>query len=641
MSNTNPDYSELVLDNMHFKLTGPIQVSPVDRLAAKITIGDYSLDSNDLLSAWVIGDLTGGSGVTDLKEGVDDNRYRFSTLYTRYPNQISKPYSISKGTLGTGAVKFMGDMIYSGTTYRMASVGTNLYQDTTDRGTMTTAVTPEQLGVSFGGTAAQDIFYVPRTSGYSAFDPSGPTLRNVATSCMAFCLWDDKLIRIDSAGQLYYAITGTAAADTTWTSYGAAGKLDASLAPGTGGGIVRLEVFYNRSGEPAIHVITNRNVWVFDPATPRLYLIPDFGSVHPDFGKASAVWRGELFVAAGFDILAYNGSVVRNLGLSRDQGLPFTYTGSGNGHVIGLVAGQNSLYASAVGSTSGGNTSFSVHEWSGVGWHCLYAKTDISADVISSLALSNATTGGYRLYWGSRGSGTFYYQQLPTAFTNPREALDAGSDIVFGNFTTTAAGFYNTLYYLETGKFNANMKGYRKIANAVEANIHSMSATTETFTLKYRIDNATAWTTLGTTTASGRTVFQFGTLANSIYPGITWEDIEFRVEVQDELPVPYTQVTSFILESLVFSFLPIKNPSLSWTAQIDLTATHNNQSPANMLAKLSTLRTQGTFFSMVHGATTYRCRLAGMSGPQELGQDTRGMVTVSILEIPTQLGIAT
>lgn len=630
MASSTDDHSEIVLDGMHFLVDGKvIQESAIDRLAPKQTTGDYTLDSNDLLSAWVLGDLTGGHGITDLREGVEDNRYSFGTMYTRHPNQISKPYSIYQYDIGgvLVVVRPLGDYMNGGVIERMTAADDRLFSSTTNIGAMGGVSQAREKGVSFSGTASTSVFYVPTVTGYTVYKTSGPTIRNSAAIIFrSFCLWDNKLIGISTAGQLYYALTATTAGDTTFTSYGATGKLDPAYVA------LSLEVYYNRSGEPAIHVITDQNVWIFDPATPRLYPIPDFGSVHPQFGYASAVWRGELFVAAGMDILAYNGNVVRNLGLSRDQGIPYLY----QGHVVDLVAGQNSLYALVYGQAGAGSTWYqSVHEWSGLGWHAIYASIK---EKPTQMAISQ--DGPYRLLWGTALDGKFYGQDLPGSFTNPRMAIeDAG--LTMGDFTNPNGGstLYVTLYYLETGYFDGNMAGYTKIANAVEVDIRLMSATTETYTLKYRINSETAWTTLGTTTLKGQTVFQFGTLANGIYPGISFERIQFRHELQDALPLPYTQVTSFVLTSAVFSYLVRKNPSLAWTCTVNLSAPHNEQSPANMRAKLTTLRTSGTFFPVIIQGTTYRARLSGVAGARHTGLDTRSMVSLSIVEIPSKLGV--
>lgn len=633
MSGQNPDpYGDILLDGVHFRIVQDSKpnVSAVDRFPGKVTVGDYSIDSNDLLSAWVISDLTGGHGVADLKEGVDDNRYRFGDIYTRYPQQFTKPFQIANTSVGSGSFFPLGD-IYAGSAISfIAAGGTDLYDDLVDTTYNLTNV-PASKGVAFQGTGTLTMFYVPMgSSGWAQYDPLTPGFGNHNTGTpndnfQAFCVWDNKLIGIANNGQLSYA-TGTPASAgtaTTWTSYGSDGKLDSAFEPKA------LHVYYNRTGDPAVHVVTNSGVWVFDAATPRLYQIPDFETQHPYMGISSCVWRGNLYVTAGLDVLEYNGNVVRNIGLSRDDGLPFRYQGaSGNisnsGYIRDLVPGLNGIYALVRGQFDNPIFHMSVHEWSGFGWHCIWAGSSTRAPVRAHVSRGS---DWYRLYWGLNDSGIYFYQSLPVSFTNPREAI-------------TASGFNfgwigQTTYHLETGRFDSNMPGYRKIANAVEVDVRTLP-TDASVVLKYRVDMETSWTTLGAVTTTGHHILQFGDLTDGIYPGVGFESIEFRLEFTEPGSTQFTPV----VESLVFSFLKIQHPSLSYVLQVDLTQEYQGNSPEQLYDKLAALRSDDRFYALKHRDDTYRVRIAGFSGAEETGYtDKRGVYTLSILEIPARLGL--
>lgn len=639
---THADNTEVgVYKRAYFKLMAPIAPQAVDRFPGKVTIGDYSKDSNDILSAWIISDLSGGHGVEDIQEGVDDNRYRFGTLYTRYPGQWSKPFELETETLGSGAIFPLGDMYYSGTTYRMCASGAVLYQNTTSRGTMSGA--PSDAGVMFRGTATNAAFYVPQGSnGYSTYIPATNTFTNNNgggdPDFQSFVRWDEKLLGIANDGTIYYATA--AAATTTWTAY-TLGGVNLRLDPSAD--IKKLHVFYNRTDEAVPYVVTGGNVWALDADTPRFYQIPDFESVHPYFGVASAVWRGELFVASGMDIFAFNGTTIRlTASLSRDQGLPYLYSN----YVRTLWAGQNALYALARGVTTGGVTYHSVHEWSGFGWHCVWATSN--ATVNGRLGIT-AASDEYVVYWGLANSGTIYKQNIPTAFTNPREAIaQSGGDLIMGNFTNVVTvgffDYYQATYYLDTGKFDANMKGYRKIAQGVELDLlYARNGSEEAKRIYYRIDNDTTWTQLGADFYSdGMHQFTFGpTDPDGHTIGIDFEEIEFRVEVQDNLQIPAVIGETAVFSSLTFSFLKIMNPSLAWTTQLDLREDYHDAAPETMLGFLTELRTLPRFFNIKHRSTTYRVRMSGMQGNEEGGNDTRSTYQCSWLEIPSQLGVVT
>lgn len=626
-----------VFTTRHFKLAQPLQPQAVDNFPGKVTIGAYNIDSNDLLSAWVLSNLTGGHGIADHDEGVTDNRYRFGTIYTRYASQWTKPFLVTESTIGASTTGFLGDLNDNGTVLRMASSGNgHLFENTTDAGAMGSNTYDKTGNVDYSGTASQNYFHVPiGTGGFIVYNPATDTITAGGNppDITHFCLWDEKIIGIALTGELYYSTT--AAAPTVLTSYtlgGNAVRLDLSQCPPRG-----LRTFVNRNGESTVYVIGRHKVFAFDADTPRLYEIPDFGSHHPDFGVAHVVWRGELFVSGGMDILAFNGEVIRNIGLSRDDGLPYAIQGKINQ----LAAGQNSLYAIAQsGSVAGGRTT-SVHEWSGYGWHCVWAHAIGGGSTPNSLVVSSAA-GGYDLAWSMGSSGKVYTQALPVSFTNPREAID-NSAASFGTSWATPA---TNTFYLESGRFDANMKGYRKIANAVELDVRTCPAN-NSIVLKYRIDDDTAWTTMFHTdgdapsatsiTTAGHHHFEFGHYDPAgHYIGIDFETIEFRLEYVDTA----ANTTTPAVTSLVFSFLKLMNPSLAWTASIDLTTSYEDGSPQVLLNELTELRTLPRFFSIQHRARQYRARMTGMQSVELGGQEEAASVQVSLLEIPGVLGIS-
>lgn len=643
-----PDYGSIQLDDTRFKLAGDPSVTAVDRFPGKITIGDYSLDSNDLLSTWLIRDLSGGHGIAEHVEGTTDNRFRWSNLNTRYPGQWAPPFKRYGETVANSYVYPLGDMTISGTTTRFAVAGVHrLYSDVpsgtttnwTDRGAITGV--PTDKGVAFCGLAAIAMFYVPQgANGYSVYDTSGPTLRNTTggETMVSFCLWDNKLIGIDTTGQLYYATTATAAGATTFTSYGATAKLDPSRTPR------HLVLYYNRVGEPAIYVITDQDTWVFDAATPALYLVPDMGSPNPDFGRAACVWRGLLYVSSGMDVYEFNGSVRRNIGLSRDDGpsdkhsLPYSYLGT----IVDLVPAQNGLYAYVKGAVaSGSNYNSSVHEYSGYGW----ATTWLSAKSYTgpSWAAVSRAGGGYFLWWGDLSQNSTFantgFMPLPTNDTNPAEALASGA-YAFG---VGGTGVPDDTYTLETGWFDGGMPNYVKVASSLKISIDPAGAGIggsgiDSFAVFYRTDDATSYTSLGLWTfdANGLSTKVLGaTDAYGVAGGFLFKKIEFKIAYAYDTSAT---ATPLLVKYMAFAFRKVQNPSLSWTFPIDLSAPFNNLSPQQMRTKLTTLRTQGTFCALQHQATTYRVAVSGFSEQTEAGKDLRGHAMVSVIEIPQEPG---
>ena len=117
-------YNEVILNGIPLKTRGPVADTNLSVFGGKVVTGDYTKDSNPTLSAWVTSDLSGGLGVEDANEGVDQNRYLIGTLYPRFPNMISRAYKVKSisdddaawaTAIGGKAPRFLSDILVSGT----------------------------------------------------------------------------------------------------------------------------------------------------------------------------------------------------------------------------------------------------------------------------------------------------------------------------------------------------------------------------------------------------------------------------------------------------------------------------------------------------------------------------------------------
>lgn len=622
-------YGTVKIDGQIYPLVKDSRPNEVatDRFPGKITIGDYTVDSNDLLSSWNITDLSGGHGVVDLREGVTDNRYQIGTIYTRHPSKWSKPFRITRSVLngGAGDVTPLGDMYHTGAFHFFFDLNGSLWENTTNLGSLGGAL-PTNRSVVFQGLAALPYLYVPQGTGYATYEPVGATRTSNATEDhIAFLLWNQQLIGIDDDGQLYHA--ETAAPTTVFTAYGAGSKLDASMRP------KNLLNYWNRSNERSIYVVSDSGLWAFDPATPALYEIPDINGVHPKFGEASCVWNGNLYIAAGMDIIEFNGSVGRNIGLSRDDGLPDLGL---NPYVADLVAAQNSMYAMVRSTAVSGSYVTSIHEYSSFGWLMVESREVANTGV--GIAMSRAG-GTYRLIWGG-GDGNFSAQSLPMDYTNP--SVVAASS--FGYATGTGVSAFASTYYMYSGYFDANMPNYVKLASSLRLDIEHPAATDEdvddVVIVDYRVDNDTAWTRIATRTFTGATTGEFGTIdAQGVYPGIPFSRIQLRVGIGE---LTDNTATSPRIKSVSLAFLKMQNPSWSWTIQLDLEKTHGDRSPDEMYTDLVALKDDDRFYAiqMLDGPEgTFRARIAAMSAVPQTGTDRRRQVQLNVIEVRPTPGV--
>jgi len=283
---TAASYSEVAIGETFFRLVPKSRVNRValDKLAAKITIGNYGLDTNETLSAVVYSDLTGGNGVHEAKEGITDNRYDSGTIYTRQNECWTKPYRITHNDWGSGNNYQIADMNVSGTWKRYWSQNNTLYADTTNT-THALGAQPVNKGCVFAGTAASKYLYIPMgTNGYRTLEPVGDTYTSVTAAelMVSFVKWFSKLIAIDTDGQIYEAVQANTT--TTFTDYGDDGKVDPDFTP------KRLHLFYNRAGETVPYVVTDRGAEELQALVAQHHYADAVGAaaVHPHRALAKA-----------------------------------------------------------------------------------------------------------------------------------------------------------------------------------------------------------------------------------------------------------------------------------------------------------------------------------------------------------------
>lgn len=632
-----PEAGTIWLDGRAYPAT---QVTLVDLAAfvPRISIGDSSRDSDDLLSSWIVSDLSGGGQVWDLNEASDSGRFWFATLHTPDPFLLTLNRAVDAVPAPNGLAAFpLGDL--AGTCYLAFGSEIRAWDEAT--GTLVTptahtlASPPTNKAVAFAGK-----LYVPQGTGYQTFSGSAiaaqVTDNGAGTPLQAAALgvWDNKLYLFGQDGLLASSADGA-----TWNVD--LGPAASKLVLQTGETPRHLIEFYDRSGTPALHLITNRRAWAYDPDATRLYPTNLKPAPHPSLGKGVAVWQtgGDLYLSSGSNVYRYDGSVISEGGPARDNNLPAAY----RGQIVDLIGESNGLYALIQGSTStiagtatavldetsdyddplDGHAQTAVSSllyWTGQGWHT--AWTGDAATGVPSWGLVSDADDAYRLWWGH--GATAYTLALPTDFHNPRAGLQDGVD------RFEAAG------YLETGWFDANMAGFDKLAADVSLNAPLASAT-ETVLLSYERDFDTDWTPLGTVSAAGRTSFGFGwDDARSFSAGLGFDRIRFRLDFARD---PEDDTKSPLVDSLVFHFIKVPRAGQSWTITVPLSFGADGwegRSAAEIRDELRDLLRTDRFLQFRHGpdGATYRVRVARRQGPQATGNDARGALTVSLVEAP-------
>lgn len=651
------------LDGVLLKTTSDLaQFSNLARFQPKILQGDPTKDDNDLLSSIQSSDFSGGSGAFDLKEGTDSQRYAFSTLATRFPNMLTKPPYVGEnsagGIEGSGDKRILGEYwnATDGTFWVAWRAGSNLLTTKVDPTDIThgldglsaatynftlTLGTDVRKGVSYAGTDNIEYLYIPAGNGgyYWVGDPAVDPDRHASNTYKfaQFANWDNKLIGVTTGGRLYYATdTDPVTHLPNWTAYDLTFRLSKSYS------VRGLINYFDRGDRPCLFILTDRDVWQFDPDGPEIFRL-DFGwPSHPRHAMASCVWNGEFYISIGMGVFRYEGGTFVPMGLDRDSGLPPAY----QGYIIDMIPAYNSMYAIVQSANrdpnmDGGRSS--IHEWTSMGWHCIW-DDDQSDLPDASLHTAKTMTGGivtqsggvYTLIFSTAGSDDHIYcMALSEEFANPRAGIR--NEQVFGS------GQY---YYLDFGKTDNDMGGYTKIANSwtiwTEEPIAQPPAMRDDIILQCKIDDDAEWQTIAEYPhcAPGEHVYEFGDTLDDfedMKSGTPYVNIQRRLILKRQSS--YNADKPTVITNQVFTYLKTVRGAKSFQFSIDLTAgsLDSQYDYDGLIDWLDTMIEARRFISLVVGKKAYRVFLGQESGAVSTGDVGMGQYQISVVTINPDL----
>jgi hypothetical protein len=620
------------------------------RFQNKTTFGDYSFDSDPLISAQVFSSFTGGMGNETLKEGVDDDTFWEADLETRFPDGATLlPLTESfGGSLGTNNAAFpIGDFPAEAPLFLAAFDNKVEKWSPDDREFSpfaTLTANPVEEGIEF-----EDLLYVPLgANGYDTITSSGTVTNVPDTHVIQFVLYDLSLAALTVEGYLLIMPPGG-----SFPSPSADMKLPKGHTPR------KMVNFINSRGEPTLHLVTNKSVYAYDPDGVTLYQTRLDYPKHPDQGLGAVNWRGDsMFVSVGLGIHGYNGSIIQSMGPDGRHGLPARH----RGRIVDLEGEYNALLALVRGIGAPTSTEEASEEyiiqtpmyqdqnswaissfpfepvystilrWSNTQWHKVWESPDASG-VPTRMHVSEAE-GEYRLWWGY--GKDMYTQTLPRAFQNPKQYLRSGEQL----FMPTGR--------LITGWFDADMTAFDKLSTHVEVLLHDVNGLGDaggTVTFEYQYDNTPAWFMLGTADTIGLTILPFQNVVrdagNPFSRGLAWNRIRFRIsyeqkQVDDgEGNLVYVRNMSPLMLSAVSKFIKVPNSQLSWSFTIPLSQPggykgRDNKFLAEHLDKLLTSR---EMFEFGYQDKVYRVRMAQVTGDKRSGYNDHGNYTANLVEV--------
>lgn len=427
---TAVDYGSIELDGMRFKVEGAADEDIVNIHARKVNQGDPGPDDHPINSTWIQSDWTGGGQVHVGTPDVVTGRFDFAIGETMQAKTITLPPkpdnwddpaasgndSMMLGTYNNKVWAAWGDDIrfYNSGADTWDDLGTNL------------TTSPETKGItwtpSFGPLAGSNIFCIPLGPSFDYVNGSAVT--NVALSAVDLIVHDSRLWRIGQSGELQWTNDLVTWSTITYIPDGSSPR--------------QLDVYLTVGGDPTIYVTTNAGVWVYDDVSGSLLQSQLQYPRHPDQGRASCVWRGELYTSVGDGVHRYNRSTIAAQGLDRDDGLPFAYRGV----IVDLEPSYNAIYALVssipvypatesvdpyilhAGDDSmvadGSTTTNILMKWNGFGWHFV---AQVFGTAASTCIVSDAENdygvwfAAYRQIWRIRLNRS--YMNLKDDLTGP------------------------------------------------------------------------------------------------------------------------------------------------------------------------------------------------------------------------------
>lgn len=608
-------------------------------LAQRLTFGDYSLASDHFLSVWVFSDGTGGGQVLDLRETSHSERYNHATSEMRFPRVITQPLRTYSYTVAGNPHRAfgVGDFFPQGGTQTLywAAFDTALckFDPVTQAfiATVTLAAEPVAKGLVY-----DDLLWIPEGSGgFDVWDGNaGAVTHNYGTGGSAITPislleWDDRLLALEHDGQI-----------SEWDGFSWESKSELRY---RGNATPRsLQLWWNQQGEPTVYLVTSRDAWVIDPLLPKLMRTGLRFPIHPDHGLGAAPWRDDaMYVSVGVGLHQLSrGGTISAMGLDRDDGLPSNLRGrivdlepEYNG-MLALVEGigtvtvgsddeldttieETMIYGDSMvvpeSSTSADST---LQRWTGVGWHTVWQSVGIVTGTPTNVQVSEGG-GDYQLFWGH--GGTMYSQKLRRTFYNPRQGAQLGVD----SFATESI--------LKTGRFDAGLTNFHKLASHIEIHLDQLSA--GEVDVYYYNDHFEGRKYLGTVSGTGQKHLMFDPDDDGWPEGDTFHWIELEYVFRS---ASYAETVIVNWVSLYFIVVPLQTRSWRFSVPLHLDEKWTDRGPREIADHFDELAAGERFVTFKHRDRTYRARLAQTQGTDATGDDLSGDRTVALIEITPQ-----
>ena len=591
----------------------------------KTTLGDYTRDSDQLISAKIWTDFTGGFGIRFIREGSNAGSYEWGIgIDGRRPNQLA--LSRRKSFIDGDVTRFAGQL--GNKVWGCSASGIHEWDETTHTFDPVAAAAivdvPTHRAEEFNG-----LLWIPQGDGYQTWDGVTMSAQNTSIQALQFTEWNNQIWCITADGKLM---------GNDGVSWDEKVTIQSSAEPRTIG------VYMDTAGEDVVAVGTSKGLYMWDDYSGNLVLTRLRYPRHPANALGMATWRvGEdLYVTAGMAMYRYTGpSTAPNMGLNADQ---YTIPAEFRGKIVDLLAEHNGLYALVQGvestpsagdpdikfdpgmKTEGGFTSVPtvaqsmVCQYNGHGWEVVWTSPGPTIPYFMGLTDADDV---YRIWWGTEDG--MWTQTLPATIINPEELMTAGE----GDFTDTG--------YIKSGNFDAGMRKFQKLASHMEIEIPHFESGVVSAAFQHSIDMA-AFVGVPATFEQGSVVIPFG--VETLSDGTLFSRGQL-FDYYNWLLMMGTTDPAFspIIDSLTLKFIRRPLKGAGWIIRIPFDFKDpewRGKTKLDIKQQIDALIDSPHYVRMQHGPDYKKSRrvyISRVGGVNATGDDQRGFRTISVTEV--------
>lgn len=567
---------EVELGGVKFRVLGPVQRVPVNPFPQKITIGDYTRDSDLVASTWAQTDWAGGFGSRLARFPQDQDRFWYSTCETRWPRALALPPKTLQVPVTVSGSRSPASAVQFGATPVIALGSTLL----TLRSDLTVGVLrsyPDPITallVTGGKLWVGGPSFLEQTTDLSTFTPvSGVVGRLLA-----------------ELGGWVYAVQG----DRSLKAYDGSAWNNAGSLPFPVEDTVALFPFPQPDGQVTLFAVVKGGLWVYDRTSLRWFPTQVTWPRGATVGVPT-IWRGDVYIPVGSGILRWTGTTLSLAGPDRDEGLPpelpdrVTGVYGSYGFLVAALAGRvnpPSLTAVSPPPDPGASVLEVPTAQPVIPVRLQQATFDSPELVRESLLL--ASSGGGWSYLASDAQRTWVPIGVVERDGRIIFLADDGQNLIL---VPLPAGLHNPLRpqlaetaeqgVLLTPWFDAGWLEVPKVALRLRVDVDTLPAGCS-LSLSYRTESL-PWQFVGMVTTAGATTFDLGG-ALGTYP--VFSKLQLRLTLQR---TSGAATNTPIVSAVVLTFLRRPDQKFAYQLTLDCSAPWRGKSPEELAAHLLAL----------------------------------------------------